>query len=101
MVEATQAYHPKVLNAIHAIAKCYAREEVKHQIRARGQRVTDYVPREINIMANALLEERWEEFIAKAKASSVVEAVRQNASAGSDARLRMRRPARLKLRGRP
>ena len=70
MVEATQAYHPQVIHAIRAIAKYYARENVKHH-RARGQRVTDYVPREINIMANALLEERWEECIAKAKASSL------------------------------
>jgi len=29
MVEATQAYHPKVLTAIRVIAERYAREEVK------------------------------------------------------------------------
>jgi hypothetical protein len=88
MAEATQAYHPKVIHAIDAIARYYAHQQVKEQIRAPGQRVTDYAPKDISIMANALLEERWEEFIAKAKASSVVEEVRRSANGGSGARPR-------------
>src|SRR5262249_4151926 len=87
MAEATQAYHPQVIHAIRAIAAYYARERVKHQIRARGQRVTDYVPKDISIMANALLEECWEEFVAKAKASSVVEEVRQECARRERCRL--------------
>ena len=39
--------------------------------------MTDYPPKGMTLMAHAVLEERWEEFIAKAKASSVVEEVRQ------------------------
>jgi hypothetical protein len=72
MVEATQVYHPKVLNAIHAIAKYYARQEAKQQIRAQGQRVTDYAPKDISIMARALLLAKPEHFVERAKASIVV-----------------------------
>ena len=53
MVEATQAYHPKVLTAICAIAERYAREEVKRQVRARGEKISADITR----MARALLNE--------------------------------------------
>ena len=33
MVEATQAYHPKVFNSIRCLTEYYAREEAKHQRR--------------------------------------------------------------------
>jgi hypothetical protein len=72
MVEATQLYHPKVLHAIDALARYYARREVKQQIRGRGQRVTDYVPKDISIMAKALLVTKPEHFVERAKASGVV-----------------------------
>ena len=77
MVEATQAYHSKVLTAIRVIAEHYAREEVKRQIRASGARLSQYPFRDIARMAQALPEERWKEFIAKAKASAVVREVRE------------------------
>jgi hypothetical protein len=77
MVEATQAYHSKVLTAIRVIAERYAREEVKRQIRASGARISQYPSREIARMAHSLLEERWKEFIAKAKTSAVVREVRE------------------------
>ena len=75
MVEAAQVYHPKILRAIDALARCYARQEVKQQIRARNQRVTDYDPRDILIMARALLHSRAEHFLERAKASTVVKEV--------------------------
>ena len=75
MAEATQAYHPKVLRAIDALMRCYARQEVKDQIRARNQRVTDYDPRDISIMARALLNSKPDHFLERAKASSVVREV--------------------------
>ena len=71
MVEATQAYHSKVLTAIRVIAERYAREEVKRQIRASGAKLSQYPFRDIARMAQALPEERWKEFIAKAMASAV------------------------------
>ena len=72
---ATQLYHPKVLNAIDALARYYARQEAKRQIRARGQRVTDYDPKDISIMARALLLAQPEHFVERAKASAVVKDV--------------------------
>jgi hypothetical protein len=75
MVEATRSYHPKVLRAIDALARYYAREEAKRQIRARGQRVTDYAPRDISIMAKALFVTKPEHFVERAKASAVVKEV--------------------------
>ena len=75
MVEASQVYHPTVLHAIHALARYYAREEAKRQIRGRGQRVTDYAPKDISIMAQALLLAKPEHFVERAKASAVVKEV--------------------------
>src|SRR5262245_4605892 len=77
MVEATQAYHSKVLTAIRVIAERYAREEVKRQIRASGAKVSQYPARDVARLAHALPEEHWKEFIAKAKASAVVREVRE------------------------
>ena len=67
MVEGTPIYHPKVLRAIDALARYYARQAAKEQIRARNQRVTDYDPRDISVMARALH--------GRARASSVVREV--------------------------
>jgi hypothetical protein len=75
MVEATQAYHPKVLTAIRVMADRYARDEVKRQIQASGARVSHYAAREISIMAHLLLEARPQEFIDRAKASAVVKEI--------------------------
>ena len=38
----------------------------------RGEKVSDYVPREINIMGHLVLVTRPQEFIDRAKASAVV-----------------------------
>jgi hypothetical protein len=59
---ATPSYHPKVLRAIEALMRCHARQEVKDQLRARNQRVTDYDPRDISIMARELLQSKPEVF---------------------------------------
>jgi hypothetical protein len=74
MVKATQAYH-KVLRTIDALMRHYAIQEAKEQIRARNERVTDYDPRDISIMARALLHSRAEHFLERAKASAVVKEV--------------------------
>jgi hypothetical protein len=71
MVEATQAYH-KVLRTIDALMRYYAIQEAKEQIRARNQRVTDFEPKDISIMARELLHTKPEVFLERAKASSVV-----------------------------
>jgi hypothetical protein len=75
MVEATQAYHPKVLNAIRVIAEMYARQEAKEQIRHRGQKVSDYLPKEINIMGHLLLVADPQRFVDRAKASAVIKEI--------------------------
>ena len=72
MVEDTQAYHPKVLRAIECIARDYAREEAKEQIRHRGEKISHYAAREINIKAHLLLVTDPQRFIDRAKASGVV-----------------------------
>jgi hypothetical protein len=76
MVEAIQPYH-KVLRTIDALMRYYARQEAKDQIRAGNQRVTDYDPRDISIMAKALLQSQPERFLERAG---------QRCSVGLDAR---------------
>ena len=80
MVEAIQAYH-KVLRTIDALMRCYARQEVKDQIRARDQRVTDYDPKDISIMARALLHSQPEVFLERAKSSVVVKELEEKLAA--------------------
>jgi hypothetical protein len=72
MVEATQAYHPKVLTAIRLKAERIAREEVEREIKGRGQRITDYLPKDIRIMALARLCSNPGHHVARAKASRLV-----------------------------
>jgi hypothetical protein len=74
MVEATPAYH-KVLRTIDALMRYYAIQAAKEQIRARNERVTDYDPKDISIMAKALLVAKPEHFMERAKASAVVKEV--------------------------
>jgi hypothetical protein len=69
---ATTIYHPKVLRTIEAVMRCHARQEVKDQIRARNQRVTDYDPRDISAMARTLLQSKPEVSLERARASVVV-----------------------------
>ena len=67
MVEATQAYHPKVLRAIECVARYYATQEAKEQIRGRGEKISHYAAREINIMAHLLLVTDPQRFINRTK----------------------------------
>jgi DNA primase large subunit len=74
MDEANQAYHRKVAIAIIAMAMFEARKEIKRNIQREGRVKLSRVPhREIERMAKAMVMERRDEFIAKAKASSVVQ----------------------------
>lgn len=79
MVETTQAYHPKVFNTIRCLTGYYAREEAKHQIRARGEKVSDYLPK-------LLLVTRPQEFVDRAKASAIVKKVQAEPSRGRPGR---------------
>jgi hypothetical protein len=72
MVAASQVYHSKVAHAIRAMAMFEAKKAVKRQLQAEGKKISWYLHKDITIMASALLEERWDEFIAKAKVSAVV-----------------------------
>ena len=54
--------------AVRTIALLKAKKSVQAQIRARGQRISDYSCRDINILANAEFERNREELITKAVA---------------------------------
>ena len=76
MVEADQCYHPQIVRAIIAVALYEARKEIKRNIQREGRIKLCKVPaREIERMAKAMVMvmERRDEFIAKAKAASVVQ----------------------------
>jgi DNA gyrase/topoisomerase IV subunit B len=74
MVEADQSYHPQIVRAIIAVALWEAREEIKRNIQREGRIKLHKVPhREIEMLAKAMVMERRDEFLAKARASSVVQ----------------------------
>jgi hypothetical protein len=74
MIEANQYYHPKIVRAIIAIALWEARKEIKRNIQREGRIKLHKVPvSEIERLAKAMVIERRDEFLAKAKASSVVQ----------------------------
>jgi hypothetical protein len=74
MVEANQSYHPQIVRTIIAIALWEARKEIKRNIQREGRVKLCKVPHcEIERLAKAMVIERRDEFIAKAKASSVVQ----------------------------
>ena len=82
MVEANQSYHPQlseqsraqIVRAIIAMAMFEARKEIKRNIQREGRIKLCKVPhREIERLAKAMVIERRDEFIAKAKASGVVQ----------------------------
>ena len=74
MVEANQSYHPQIVRTIIALALFEARKEIKRKIQSEGRVKLSRVPaRDITAMAKALVMERRDEFLAKAKASSVVQ----------------------------
>ena len=47
----------------------------RHQIRARGEKVSYYLPKDIVIMAHLSLVTRPQEFVDRAKASAIVKKV--------------------------
>jgi hypothetical protein len=55
-------------SAVRTIALYRAKKAVQAQIRARGQRLSDYSCREISVMAEAYLNQHKEELINKAAA---------------------------------
>jgi hypothetical protein len=74
MDEANQAYHPQIVRTIIAIALWEARKEIKRNIQREGRIKLCKVPHsEIERLAKAMVMERRDEFLAKAKASSVVQ----------------------------
>ena len=74
MDEANQAYHPQIVRTIIAIALWEARKEIKRNIQREGRIKLCKVPaRDITAMAKAMVEANPAKFIAKAKASSVVQ----------------------------
>ena len=82
MEEAKQAYHPQlseqsrtqIVRTIIAIALWEARKEIKRKIQSEGRVKLSRVPaRDITAMAKAMVEANPTEWLAKAKASSVVQ----------------------------
>ena len=74
MIEANQAYHPQIVRTIIAVALWEARKEIKRTIQREGKVKLRSVPvRDITAMAKATVEANPAEWLAKAKASSVVQ----------------------------
>ena len=55
-------------SAVRTIAFLKAKKAVQAQIRARGERISDYSCRDISVLANAHLAQHQEELISKATA---------------------------------
>jgi hypothetical protein len=73
MVEANQSYHPQIIRTIIAMAMFEAKKEIKQTIQREGRVKLLKVPaRDITAMAQAMVEANPAEWLAKAKASSVV-----------------------------
>jgi hypothetical protein len=82
LVEANQAYHPQlseqsrmqIVRTIIAIALWEARKEIKRTIQREGKVKLRSIPvRDITAMAKAMVEANPAEWLAKTKASSVVQ----------------------------
>ena len=74
MDEANQSYHPQIVRAIIAVAMFEARKEIKRKIQSEGRVKLCKVPvREIERLTKAMVMQRRDEFLAKAKASGVVQ----------------------------
>jgi hypothetical protein len=72
MDKADEAYHHKVAIAIRAMAMFEARKAVKRDIQAKGLKLGDFWKKDIDAMAKALIAANSAEYLARAKASSVV-----------------------------
>jgi hypothetical protein len=81
MAEADQAYHNELsddsrahyIRAVITLAQLDALKVINAGIKAEGQRVTTIALKDRRAMAQALLEDRREEFIAKVKASGAMQ----------------------------
>jgi len=56
-------YRPALLS----LARYYAKEEARRRIRARGEKLSHYLPKDITRMSFAILEEEPERFVARAR----------------------------------
>jgi len=63
--------------ALVSLARYYARDAVKDQIRASGKKLTHYAAKEIAQMADALFLSEPERFVAKARRTLAAEIERQ------------------------
>jgi hypothetical protein len=100
MVAASQVYHSKVAHTIQAMAMLEAKKAVRRRLQAEGRKISWYSTKEITIMAHALLEERRDEFIAKAKASAVVQEVREECGRRERRRLERKSKSYVQRRSR-
>jgi hypothetical protein len=62
----------RLARAIVCIAQLDARNRVKDRIKAEGRKLSQFRAKEISALAEALIAERRDEFIARAKASGAV-----------------------------
>jgi hypothetical protein len=72
MDEANEAYHQKVGITIRAMAMFEARKAVKRDIQAKGLKLGDFLKKDIDAMARALIAANSAEYLARARASAVV-----------------------------
>jgi hypothetical protein len=56
-------YRPALLT----LAQYYAKEEAKRRIRAQGQKLSHYFPKDITRMSMAILEEQPQRYVARAR----------------------------------
>ena len=54
--------------ATGTLAKQRARKIVIEQVRAKGERISDYTNRDLSIMAESYMAEHWEELFPRARA---------------------------------
>ena len=111
MDEAKPSYHPQlseqsrmqIVRTIIAIALWEARKEIKRKIQSEGRKLSRVPVREIERLAKAMVMERRDEFIAKAKASSVVQDEKlttfEQSASGCDARTSNARMSRTEWSG--
>jgi hypothetical protein len=69
----TKDFRPQLLS----MARYYAKEEAKHRIRARGEKVSRYAAKDITRMAMELLMKEPEPFVARARKVLAAEIERQ------------------------
>jgi hypothetical protein len=81
MIEAMQSYHvklsedsrAKLARAVITMAMFDARKEIKRKIQGEGRKLSQVPAKEISRLAGAMVDANREEFLARAKASGVVQ----------------------------